>query len=87
MTLEEAVGHFGSQYKLCLALGISPQNFDHWRRKATFPAVHQLKIHIYTNGILAADSVHLIPDNIGKLTYRQGLIGVKRSIKQGNNDD
>ena len=81
MTLEEAVSYFGSQYRLCIALDCPPQAFSYWRKQNRLPAIHQLKLHIFTTGHLAADEEFLIQEGFYERTYRQGMIINKKGRK------
>lgn len=55
MTLEEAVQYYGSGRKLCLALGMSVQNYTHWRNRGVFPKYQQLRVEFLTEGKLKSD--------------------------------
>lgn len=55
MTVDEAVGEFGSGRKVCIALGISDRNFPRWKKQGWIPQAQQLRIEILTNRKLKAD--------------------------------
>ena len=54
MTIDEVKQYFGSDYKVCQALGIERQNFTVWRKKGVIPPIHQLKLQELSNGELTA---------------------------------
>jgi hypothetical protein len=54
MTLEDAVKHFGSGYKLCKALAIRMQNYTYWKQIGEIPFAQQMRIEKITKGILIA---------------------------------
>lgn len=55
MTIEQAVLHFGSGYKLCKALALKQQNYTRWKREGRIPFAQQMRIEKITKGILIAD--------------------------------
>ena len=56
MTIDDAIGYFGSGYKMCRLLGITPQNFTRWTNMGFIPLHHQLKLQELSNDILKARS-------------------------------
>lgn len=55
MSLEEALGYFGSGRQLCLALGVSVQNYTRWKKQGWIPQSQQLRLEKITDGKLKAD--------------------------------
>ena len=56
MTLDEAIKHFGSGWRMCQELGLKSQNFTYWKKKNRIPLVQQLIIERMTDGLLEADA-------------------------------
>jgi hypothetical protein len=54
MTLDEALDYFGSGYKMCRLLNISPNNYTRWTAKGFIPLHHQHKLQELSNGIVKA---------------------------------
>lgn len=55
MTIEEAVKEFGSGRQICLALGLTVQNYTKWNKQGFIPQSQQLRLEKLTNGKLKAD--------------------------------
>lgn len=57
MTIEEVEKFFGTMYKVCKALNITPQNVTRWRRQGYISMVQQYRIAMLTEGELMPDDV------------------------------
>lgn len=55
MTLDEAVQFYGSGRQICMALGISPQNYTHWRSRGFIPGLQQYRLEKLSEGKLKSD--------------------------------
>lgn len=55
MTLDEAVSHFGSGWRMCMQLGLRAQNYSYWKKVNRIPVLQQVRIEDLTNGVLRAD--------------------------------
>ncbi len=57
MTLEEALNRFdGVGYRLAIALSVSPQAVNLWKKNNKIPFGQQVKLEHYTKGELKADN-------------------------------
>ena len=57
MTIDEAVAHFGTAYRLCKTLGIVPQNITKWKQWGYIPYLQQHRIAMLTEGELMPDEI------------------------------
>lgn len=55
MTIEEGIAYFGSGYRMCKELGLTPQCLTNWRRVGYIPMYQQLRLEKMTKGQLRAD--------------------------------
>jgi hypothetical protein len=55
MTLNEALDYFGTGYKLCKKLGITPTNYSTWKRRDFIPIKRQLMINMLIEDELPID--------------------------------
>lgn len=55
MSIEEAIDYFGSAYKLTAILGLAYQNITLWKNRGRIPDLQQLRLEIFTGGLLKAD--------------------------------
>jgi hypothetical protein len=55
MTIEEAIQYFGNLNRVCLALGIAPQNMTKWKRQGYIPFLQQHRLAVITEGELMPD--------------------------------
>lgn len=55
MTLDEVEEYFGTFYRACKALGISPQNMTKWKNKGYVPLIQQYRLAEITDGELMPD--------------------------------
>lgn len=55
MTIDEAVKHFGTLYRVCKELSITPQNMTRWKRQGYIPLLQQYRIAELTDGALMPD--------------------------------
>lgn len=58
MTKIQAIGYFGSGYRLAAALGIKPHTISEW---IEVPPIHQVRLEAMTGGILRADDAAWSP--------------------------
>ena len=58
MTIEEIEDYYGSYNAAAAAIGISRQNFVHWKKRKGVPLLNQFKYEKITEGILKADKKH-----------------------------
>jgi len=59
MTLDEAVKHYGTMYKLFKACGFSVGTPCHWKRRGYIPYPSQMRIEKQTGGALKADTDYI----------------------------
>jgi hypothetical protein len=57
MSLDEAIEYFGNLYKVCLALGIAPQNMTKWKKQNYIPYLQQHRLAVITEGDLLPDEI------------------------------
>ena len=55
MTIVEVEKYFGTLYRACRELGISPQNMTKWKDKGYIPLLQQYRIAELTEGVLMPD--------------------------------
>lgn len=55
MTLDEALNHYKTGYKLAKAIGIAPQSIQKWKNIGKIPLVSQYRIQQETGNALLAD--------------------------------
>lgn len=55
MTIDEAVKHYGSLYRVCVTLGIKPQNGYMWKKRNRIPIGQQFRLAKLSNGVLKVD--------------------------------
>lgn len=64
MTVKEVEKYFGTLYRVCKELGITPQNMTSWRKNGYIPMIQQYRIAELTEG-------ELMPDEIDPKTLRK----------------
>jgi len=57
MNIEDAIKYFGNLNKVCVKLGIVPQNMTKWKRQGYIPLLQQYRIAELTDGELMPDEV------------------------------
>lgn len=62
MTVNDIEQYFGTLYKACQTIGITPQAATNWRKKGYIPMLQQYKFAEATKGELLPDKVDPVPN-------------------------
>lgn len=76
MKIEELAAHFGSIWRLCKRLNITPQNATKWKKQGYIPLLHQAYIEKVTDKKLCIDK-DLLNEFMDKIAILEELGYIK----------